>query len=32
MKIVPNILAVHAGSGCDIVGGYVGNGKPKVVE
>ena len=32
MKIIPNILAVHAGSGYGIVGGYVGNGKPKVVE
>ena len=32
MKIVPNILAVHAVSGCDVVGGYVGNGKPKVGE
>ena len=32
MKIVPNILVVHAVSGYDIVGGYVGNGKPKVVE
>ena len=32
MKIVPNILAAHAGSGYDIVGDSVGNGKPKVVE
>ena len=32
MKIVTNILAVHAVSGCDIAGGYVGIGKPKVVE
>ena len=32
MKIVPNILVVHAVSGCDIVGGYIGIGKPKVVE
>ena len=32
MKIVPNILVVHALSGSDIVGGYVGTAKPKVVE
>ena len=32
MKIVTNILAVHAVPGCDIAGGYVGIGKPKVVE